>query len=332
MSIQHRFLPTLRALGLGLLAAGQVWAHEGPEHEIEELTDLIAKGETADLLLQRAIEYRVIGKNSEAATDLERASQLDSSSLLLQRELGRAYFAIGKTNEAVDLLSHALKARTEQPTELASLRALRAEFLGARNENKKALEDCEAAIRLQLSNVEWYLLRSDFHRRLKLTKERIAGLEQGIRVTGAGILETERVEALLEDAQYATALPLIEQELKASRIQGSWLIRRARARLGLGEKDAAKADLETALREINRRVNSTAANPTLLTERALAHELLGAREEARGYYEQARDAGADDWVKDKIKTLKAEEEARAKELEKEKEKEKSRQAAGSDSK
>ena len=230
----------------------------------------------------------------------------------------------------MDLLSHALKAKTEQPTELASLRALRAEFLGARNENKKALEDCEAAIRLQLSNVEWYLLRSDFHRRLKLSKERIAGLEQGIRETGAGILETERVEALLEDAQYTTALPLIEQELKASRIQGSWLIRRARARLGLGEKDAAKADLETALREINRRVNSTAANPTLLTERALAHELLGAKEEARGYYEQARDAGADDWVKDKIKTLKAEEEVRAKELEKVKEK--SRQAAGSDSK
>lgn len=313
-----RLMRLVTAIGTALLGALKVMAHDGPEHEIEELTELIAKGETADLFLQRAIEYRVLGKNGEAAADLEQAARLDPASLLVQRELGRVYFNLGKTNEAIDLLSHALKTKTEQPTELAALRVLRAEFLGARSENKKALEDCEAAIRVQLSNVEWYLLRSDLQRRLKQAKERVSGLEQGIKETGAGILEIELVEALLDDRQFQTTLPLIERELHSSRIQSSWLIRRARARLGLGEKEAAMEDLKNALKEMATRITSTATDATLLTERAHAHELLGEREEARGYYEQARDAGAEDWVKDKIKVLKAAEDEKEKQAEKDK--------------
>lgn len=313
MSTHHRFLHRIGTASTTLLVALRILAHDGPEHEIEELTELIAKGETSDLLLQRAIEYRVLGKNNEAARDLERAARLDSSSLLLQRELGRVYFALGKTNEAIEILTHALNSKSDQPTELGSLRVLRAEFLGARKENQKALDDCEAAIRLQMSNVEWYLLRSDLQRRLKKFKERIAGLQQGIKETGAGILETELVEALLDDQQFQAALPHIERELESSRVQASWLIRRARARLGLGEKESAKTDLETAVREIALRLNSRTADPTLLTENARAHDLLGAKAQARVYYEQARDAGAEDWVKDRIKTLKAEEEAKAKE-------------------
>ena len=84
------------------------------------------------------------------------------------------------------------------------------------------------------------------------------------------------------------------------------MIRRARARLGLGEKESAKRDLESALREIVPRMAGATANATLLTERALAHELLGDNEAARVYYKQAREAGAEDWVQDKIKALKAE--------------------------
>lgn len=310
------------AIGTALLSALRVMAHEGPEHEIEELTELIAKGETANLFLQRAIEYRVLGKNIEAAADLEQADRLDPASLLIQHELGRVYFLLGKTNEAIDLLSHALKIKTEQPTELAALRVLRAEFLGARSENKKALEDCEAAIHAQLSNVEWYLLRSALQSRLKQPTERIAGLEQGIKETGAGILETELVEAMLDDHQFQATLPHIERELHSSRIKSSWLIRRARARLGLGEKQAAKADLENALKEIATRITSPSTDANLLTEKAQAHELLGEKMEARLYYEQARDAGAEDWVKDKIKALnkalKADEEGNEKPAEKDK--------------
>ncbi|HAM70824.1 MAG TPA: hypothetical protein DCM86_04190 [Verrucomicrobiales bacterium] len=306
---------------LSLLPAGKAAAHEGPEDEVAEITEQIeARGESADLLMQRAIEYRVMGKNAEAAKDLERATKLQPELLLAQRELGRVYFALGKTNEALDTVTHALRSKSEQEPELAALRLLRAEFYRARGENKKALEDANEGIRLHKGTVEWYLIRSDLHERLKLPRERIAGVEEGLRETGGGVLEVELVEAMLDDGQNEKALLKIEEELKASRLQSSWLIRRARARQGLGQKESAKADLDAALEEISHRLNPSSPDPMLLADKGLAHELLGQKDEAKKYYELARDAGGEDWVKEKIKQLKADEEARAKEKEKELEK------------
>ena len=84
-------------------------AHDGPEHDIQELTERIAKeGESADLLLQRAIEYQVIRKNGEAVKDLERAIELEPGSPAIQRELGRAYFSTGKTNEALRVVTRGI--------------------------------------------------------------------------------------------------------------------------------------------------------------------------------------------------------------------------------
>ena len=45
----------------GFAVSAPALAHEGPEHEIDELTERIkTEGESADLLLQRAIEYNVL--------------------------------------------------------------------------------------------------------------------------------------------------------------------------------------------------------------------------------------------------------------------------------
>ena len=71
-------------------------AHEGPEHEIEELTERINHhGESPGLLVERAVEYRVLGNLGEATKDLERAGKLDPSSLDVQRELGQVVTEIG---------------------------------------------------------------------------------------------------------------------------------------------------------------------------------------------------------------------------------------------
>jgi tetratricopeptide (TPR) repeat protein len=315
---------------LGLVAAICAWlglasplaAHEGPEHEIEELTELLNRGETADLFLQRAIEYRVLGKLGEAARDLEHAIRLGPEKLLVHRELGRVYFSLGKTNEALDTISHALKLKTDEPNELAALHASRAEILKARADYKKSLEDCNQAIQLHKQNVDWYILRSDLHERLKQPKERLDGIRQGIDETGSGVLELEWIEALLDDKQFAEALKKIEPELQSSRIRSSWLVRRARAQLGLGKTEAAKTDLEEAIQEMSTRINPSSPDVTLLTERAQAHEMLKDRDSAKHWYELARDAGAEDWVKEKIKAIKAEEDAEKEPKEKSKEKSK----------
>ncbi len=283
-----------------------VYAHEGPEHEIEELTEEMAKhGESAKLLTERAIEYRVLGKLPESIKDLDRASVLDPESIPICRELSRVLFLSGKPPEALAAITRGLTLKTEEPADFASLRILRAEIFRSQNENKKALEDCDAAIRLHRQNPEWYLMRSDIQRRLKLHTERIAGIEVGISETGAGILEIERVEAWIDAGEFTTALPAIEHELEDSRIKSSWLIRRARVLIGLGKKADAEEDLKDALEEIGKRINPKTPDVPLLLDKALAHELLGEKREAVKAYEEARDKGASEVANlvEKIKAL-----------------------------
>ncbi len=303
--------PIVRALVAAccLAMAGRVFAHDGPEHEIEELTERIKKeGESADLLLQRAIEYNVLGKSAEAAKDLERAVEFDAGLVAAQRELSRTYFTLGKTNEALDTVSRALK-RSAEPPDHASLLIVRAEILRARSENQKAFDDTDRALREHPGNVEWYLLRSQLQARLKLKKERVKGLQEGIHETGSGVLEVEWVDALIEDGQLAKAGEKIEAELKNSRVKSSWLIRRAQVRLKSGKAGEAKDDLEAAILELSHRIHSASPDPSLLADRGLARELMGLKEEARKDYESARDKGVtDDWLRERLRALKKAEE------------------------
>jgi len=280
-------------------------AHEGPEHEIEELTEEIKKlGESPGLLVERAIEYRVLGKYTEASRDLERAARLDPNSTHAYREWSQVLFLSGKVQEAIDTLSRALLVPHLEPAEKAGLLASRAEWLKSKKDYPKALVDCDQAILLYAENPDWNLLRSDLHRRLKLSKERISGVEQGIRLTGAATLHIERVEAWIDDRQFDLALKTIESELASSRLQSSWLIRRAQARLGLGQKPEAHQDLRTALAEIATRLNLSHPDVPLVLDNAVAHELLDELTEARRYYELALEHSADDDLRDKLKSLK----------------------------
>ncbi len=279
-------------------------AHAGPEHEIEELTAQMKKhGESAELLTERAVEYRVMGKLTEAAADLERAATYNAESIAIQRELGRVLLLGGKLNEANAAATRGLAIKSDEPADLASLRMLRGEIHRAQNENKKALEDCDAGLRLHKQNPEWYVFRSDIQRRLKMHTERLAGIEEGIKETGAGILEIERVEALIEAGQFPKALTLIDAELADSRIKSSWLIRRAKTLLGLGNKTEAEQNLKSALEEIDERLNPKTPDVPLLIDKGVALELLDKKYEALRAYEEARDKGAGDILGDKIKSL-----------------------------
>ena len=280
-------------------------ADQGPEQEIEELTERMQKhGESAELLMERAIEYRVLGKLAEATKDLERAALYDATSIPVHRELSRVLFLAGKTDEALAIATGGLALKTGEAPDLASLRALRAEIWRSKNENKKALEDCDEALRLHAQNPEWYLLRSGLQQRLKMHQERLAGIEEGLAATGAGVLAIERVEAMIDAGQFRAALPLIEAGLSDSRLKSSWLIRRARTFTGLQKKAEAEADLKAALAEIATRISPKNPDVPLLLDKAFALELLGETRDALHFYEAARDKGAADSVNDKIKALK----------------------------
>src|SRR5688572_33249939 len=107
---------------LALLYCGstafQLAAHEGPEHEIEVLTEKMKNsGESAELLADRAVEYRLLGKLPEAIKDLERAVVLDPESIVIHRALAHALYLNDKADDALATISRGLRGNSEEPTE-----------------------------------------------------------------------------------------------------------------------------------------------------------------------------------------------------------------------
>lgn len=288
-----------------LLLALRLHAHDGPEHVIENLTaEINRNGATPRLLVERASEQRIMGRLALAADDLEKALKLDAEHLPARIELGRVYLAQGKKTGALKIVERVMNVRASDP-ERAALHMVRAEIYRALGDDKKALDDCQRALDLQAGDVDWYLIRSQLQERLGKHKERLAGLEQGIKLTGSAVLENERIEALIDAGQHRAALALIEPQLQDSRWQSSWLIRRARARLGLGDKDKAREDLRAAIEEINGRFGPfTAFNPdlALLADRGVARALLGEHEAAKKDFQQARAAGVDESFLSRLET------------------------------
>jgi tetratricopeptide (TPR) repeat protein len=290
--------------GSCLMWGGAVVAHDGPEHEIEELTErLKQEGESADLLLQRAIEYNVLRKSAEAIKDLQRALDFDAESPVINLELSRAYFTAGKTNEAFDTATRGLKAATE-PESKAALLMMRAEITRARKDFPKAIEYVERALKETPDIVEAYLMRSQLQHLVGQKKERIKGLEEGIKVTGSGLLEGEYIDALIEGGKTDVALAKIEPQLRRARLRSTWLIRRAKVFLAQEKYDEADEDLKDAIEELDKRLGVRANDPLLLVDRGEAYDLLGKKEEAKKDYESARDKGVtDEWVRERIHAL-----------------------------
>jgi tetratricopeptide (TPR) repeat protein len=293
----------LAALAGAVVLCSPARAHEGPEHEIEELTERIqSEGASADLLLQRAIEYNVLGKGSEAVKDLQRAVDIEPQSPIILRELARAYFLTGKTNEAIDTASRGLKHATEG-AERAGLYMVRADVHRAKRDHAKALEDLDKAIKHHPENPESYLARSRLQLVLGQKRERIAGLEKGVQETGSGLLEAELIDAWIEAGKTDLALAKIEAELKDSRWRGTWLIRRAKVYFAMQQREDARDDLKEALEELNGRMRR-GSDPLLYVDRGHVYELLGNKEEAKKDYEHARDKGvADEWLRERVRAV-----------------------------
>ncbi|MCC6234401.1 MAG: tetratricopeptide repeat protein, partial [Verrucomicrobiales bacterium] len=267
------------ALSLGGVVAV---AHEGPEHEIEELTERIeSTGATPDLLVDRALEYGLIGKHADALNDLERAVSLDPTHLAALRELARQQVATRESEKALETLGRALRLRIMAPVDRGGLHIQRAEVLLAAHRYREALEDCDAALHCHRENPEWYLLRSDLQALLGLHRRRIAGLAEGLERTGAGVLETERLDALLDAGKFREALPGIEAGLATSRVTCRWLVRRGRAFAGMGRKEEGAADLHAALAELATLLRAARPDPTWYRDQAAAQLALGDRDAAR---------------------------------------------------
>lgn len=264
------------ALVLPICAA----AHDSPEHVIEALTEQLEVADNAAraslVLYRRALGHRALGRLDLAAADLADALRADPDHLPALVESSRVELALGRTAAALAITDRALEL-TRPGGERAALHMVRARIHDAMGNSLQALADCERAFEQAPAAVDWYLTRSRIQARAGRHDARMAGLKDGFEESRSVVLETEWIEAMIDAGESAPALERIEPKLAAARWKSSWLIRRARARLGLGDEAAAQTDLRAAIAEIDERLRPERPDLTLLLDRGVAHALLGDR-------------------------------------------------------
>ncbi len=301
-------LRTAGCVGAALFLAVRGLAHDSPEHVIEQLTArMAARGTNAESLWERATEYRSIGRLASAARDLAFAARLRPDLLPVLGDLALVEQASGRTSAALATLDRALQRAPDEGSRGGFYMA-RAEILLTQGEFAKALADCDRAFRLTPApEPDWYVTRGQLQARFGRFEEAAAELQRGFELTGHPVLEAEWIDALLDAGRYQIALHRIEPRLVEARCQSSWLLRRARARLGLGQLAPARGDLHAAITEITSRLNPVQAEPTLLAERGLASALLGDKESARQDLKIARARGAEAGIVYRLEKAVAEE-------------------------
>lgn len=265
-------------------AGSPALGHEGPAHVIETLTARIeADGPTPALLLRRASEYRVLGKLDAAVADLRHVIALAPEHLGAHAELSRSLSSMDQHDDALATVNHAISL-TKDTGEHPHLHALRGDILASAKQYDDALAEYDIAIAQRPKEIDWYLSRAAVQRLMLAEADRLAGLDAGYRATGSGVLYAHWIDALLDtdEKEHArAALTQIDARLEKMRLKSTWLIRRARASLILGDNDAAQHDLREAIREIDSRLHPTRPDAALLLDRAFAHHLLGESAQAR---------------------------------------------------
>jgi tetratricopeptide (TPR) repeat protein len=287
----------LMAAGLLACPAAVSRAHDSPEHVLDAINKVMAsEGATATHHLQRAMVYRQLNLLDEATADLHAALRMEPGLPGVGVQLSRVYLDQGKTAAALMAINVAIEQEKREWAR-APLHAARADVRVAMDDPTEALADCEQALAFSPLDVNLYLKRSELQQRLGQPADaRADGLREGHQRTSSAVLLTEWVEAMIDAGKYADVLPTVESQLADSRWKSSWLLRRARCRMGLGQGDAGRADLLAAVEELTGRLAPDLPDPSLLADRGLARALLGDLDAARDDAIKAKEAGAEPWM------------------------------------
>lgn len=271
MSVQR-----LIALILALLTVG-LSAHHDVNAVILALDKKIEASPTADLHYMRALEYRALRKPKQAETDLRAALVIDQG----HRGATTALIRLLRTPEAMTLANSYLARSTDPRHQLEALYLI-AQVADRNNDPKVALATCTKIQELHPEHPSEIDL---LHARLLLSADRpaeaAAVLKTAHQKHKSIVLRNAWIDAELSAGQTNEVFPLIEEELTSSRYRASWFIRRARALLAGNQPDKARADLHSALLELNSRIQPDRPDLTLISDRGLALALLGSRDLAK---------------------------------------------------
>jgi tetratricopeptide (TPR) repeat protein len=276
------------------LTASVVIAHESPEHTILALDK--HQKLTPPQLHQRALAHRATGKLDQAIADLQSAIAKEPKNLGYQLELTRMQLTARQPTKARHTADHALKLATTAD-QRANIHILRAEAYQLELKPKDALAATQLAFQaIPQGEIEWFLLRSECQRALGLHQQRIDNLAAGLKIHPSAVLKSHWIDALIDASQFAKALKEIDPELTDRRWKSSYLIKRARALIGLDRKADTETALLAALSEIAPRLNPKRPDPILLADQGIAYALLGQKAKAQHCLKLLHQHHAPDWI------------------------------------
>lgn len=261
----------LLALVLGLTPAC-LPGHTDINETIKALSAKIEQAPTADLFFQRATEYRALREKNHTLEDLRAALKLEpkhrASLIALIGELEQSDEALATAKKLVEDAKSLLHFH-EATFLLANVHHLRGNF-------QKSLELCQKTLKINSAHSsDTYLLLAENLLKLKSTNEAMKFLKETWESQDSIVFRNLWIDTALTAGETKEVLPIIEEELASSRFRSSWLIRRARASLVRGKKEAAQTDLRAALLEITPRINPYRPDLTLIADRGLIHALIG---------------------------------------------------------
>ena len=265
----------MRVLVLSLVLSLGAFAHTDLSKTIEALSAKIAKKPTAELYFQRALEYRALREKEHTLEDLRKAIELKpnfrDARFALAEELGKSDEAL---RLALELTAAPGSSDDSFPSNLLLIRVHQ-----RRGEHKAALKLCkqldEKTRDARKDDTGLALLHAGILLDLKRPGEAADVLKAAWERTDSIVARNNWIDTALSAGRAGETLPLIEEELRTSRLRSSWFIRRARALLILEKKKEARSDLVSALLEINRRLNPARPDLTLIADRGLIHALMG---------------------------------------------------------
>ena len=281
----------LAGLAVLLALAQPVAGHPDTWHTIELITAHIGTGDRRPALFYaRGCEYRAVEKWAEAEADLRECLRQDPSFFPARKDLGPLLLAAGLPDEALAAARQAVQLATAQPAAgRASAWAEVARIQRVRGDWPAVVAATDEALRLvPRGETDWYLLREQAFREQGRLAEAIDDLARGEARLRSMLLRSARIDAQLDAGRASETLDPIEAALAESRHQAPWLVRRARARSLMDQKEAARADLEAALTEVTARLVPEEPDPSLLVVKGLALAGLGRRDEAAATLSAAR--------------------------------------------
>jgi len=271
-------------------------AHESPSHTLELVNKHIEENSTPELLFQRAMAYKSLGKMELATADLTAAIKAQPNQLSWQLERCRIQLTTNRADIALHSANKALKL-TKDNSQRAEIHILRAQAYQLSNRPKPSLQACQLAFKeVPDGKIEWFLLRAENQYLLGLHQQRLRGLTAGLKKFPASIIRPHWVDALIDAGKVQTALTHIEKELLTLRWKAHWQIKQARAFIAINRKGDAEKILSAALHEINNRLSPTQPDILLLADKAQIAVLLDDTKSARETIRKLQRHRAPHWI------------------------------------